>query len=266
MDVAAYLERLAYQGPRTPELAVLRALQRAHLRHVPFENLDIALGRPLVLDEAALFAKVVRRRRGGFCYELNGLFAALLRALGFDVTALSARVLSDGQLGPEFDHMALLVQSPGAASERYLVDVGFGASFEEPLRLDVSEPQPQPVGVYRVSQSAGLWWMHELDADGQAVDGYAFSLTPRQLADYAPMCVWQQTAPESTFTRKRVCTRATPDGRLTYSGTGAANRLSLTRPSGREEITLTSPAQCAALLDEHFGLRLDADLAPWFMA
>lgn len=170
MNVDAYLDRIGYAGPRAPEAATLRALHRAHLLAVPFENLDIALGRPLALDEAALFDKIVRRGRGGFCYELNSLFAALLRALGFDVALLSARVLTDGQPGPEFDHMTLLVQRPADAGapgpQRCLADVGFGASFLEPLPPDSPDLQRQAPGIFRVSRSGDQWWMHAADFFG----------------------------------------------------------------------------------------------------
>src|SRR5437660_12879903 len=110
MDIQAYLQRIDYTGPLVPSAKTLRLLQVAHLRTIPFENLSIHSGEPIVLDDDALFEKIVRRRRGGFCYELNGLFAALLRALGFDVKMLSARVANDERIfGPDFDHMALLV-------------------------------------------------------------------------------------------------------------------------------------------------------------
>src|SRR5262245_27861823 len=126
--IDAYLGRIGYTGSRAPTLEVLRALHRAHLYAVPFENLDIHAGRRIVLDQDALFQKVVTHRRGGFCYELNGLFAALLRKLGFDVTLLSGRVHNDGGFGPEYDHMTLLVKLDG----RWLADVGFGSSFHDP--------------------------------------------------------------------------------------------------------------------------------------
>src|SRR5437762_14222540 len=101
MHVGAYLQRINYRGSPEPNAQTLRELHRAHMLTVPFENLDIHLGRPITLGQAALFDKIVTRRRGGFCYELNGLFAALLRALGFDVTMLSARVArADGSFGP----------------------------------------------------------------------------------------------------------------------------------------------------------------------
>src|ERR1043165_6754189 len=132
--IDAYLARIAYSGPGDTTAATLRALHERHLLTVPFENLDIHLGREILTDEQRIVDKVVRRRRGGFCYELNGAFAALLRALGFDVEMLSARVpRADGTTSPEFDHMTLLVRAGG---ERWLAGVGFGECFLHPLRID----------------------------------------------------------------------------------------------------------------------------------
>lgn len=248
MNVDAYLRRIQYPGPRDATLETLRALHQAHLLTVPFENLDIHLGRPIVLDEAAFFDKIVTRRRGGYCYELNGLFAWLLRGLGFDVTLLSARVAEEGgQFGPEFDHLVLLVQLEG----RWLADVGFGESFRDPLRLDDPEPQVQPFGAYRVSHEGGQWLMQERRPDGQwNADGYTFTLQPRQLSEFAAMCRWQQTAPESHFVQKRICSRATPDGRITLSD----GRLIVTANGQRQERMLSSEAEYAAVLREYFGL------------
>jgi N-hydroxyarylamine O-acetyltransferase len=110
MNTTSYLERIGYYGPLSPTAETLRRLHVAHLMSVPFENLSIHLGEPIVLEDAALFDKVVAHRRGGFCYELNGLFAWLLRALGFRVTMLAAEVRNArGEWGAPFDHMALLV-------------------------------------------------------------------------------------------------------------------------------------------------------------
>src|SRR5437763_17007860 len=123
MNVTAYLERINYHGATEPSAATLRDLHRAHLLTVPFENLDIHLGREIDLDDERLYAKIVERRRGGFCYELNGAFAALLRELGFNVKKLAAGVArADGGFSPLFDHMALVVE----LEERWPASVGFG--------------------------------------------------------------------------------------------------------------------------------------------
>src|SRR5919204_4173614 len=146
MNIELYLQRINYLGSLDPTAETLRALHVAHLLAVPFENLNIGMGWPIVLDQAALFDKIVVRRRGGFCYELNGLFAALLRALGFGVTMLAARANGRDGLGPPFDHLALRVDAP----EPYLADVGFGRFSQHPIRLDTGDEQADPEGVLRV--------------------------------------------------------------------------------------------------------------------
>ena len=148
MDVQAYLERIEYQGSLTCDHETLRQLHLSHLLHVPFENLSIHAHEPIVLNDVALFEKVVTRRRGGFCYELNGLFAALLRELGFEVSMLSAQVASDqGEFSPDFDHMTLMV---GIKQARWLADVGFGDSFIEPLALETERENRQRESTYRI--------------------------------------------------------------------------------------------------------------------
>src|SRR6266436_8417567 len=150
MDIAAYIERIGYSGPLTPDSETLRGLHRAHLWTVPFENLDISYGRKIVLDEDALVRKVVEERRGGFCYELNGAFTALLRELAFRVTLLSARVLrSDGSMSPEFDHLTLRVD----LEEPWLVDVGFGDLFQEPLLLKPKLEQHRGDDIFRIVEN-----------------------------------------------------------------------------------------------------------------
>jgi N-hydroxyarylamine O-acetyltransferase len=248
MNLPAYLQRLNYTGPLDPTAETLRALHQSHLLAVPFENLDIHLGWPIIPDETAFFHKIVEGRRGGFCYELNGLFAALLRELGFDVTLLSARVArAGGGFGPEFDHLTLLVQ----LEERWLTDVGFGESFREPLRLVDPGEQVQTVGTYRLTQDGADWtyWEHDETAGWQAQ--YRFTLQPRRLADFAEMCHYMQTSPESHFTQKRICSLATPEGRVTL----ADFHLIITTHGQRQERELTSQEYKSALR-EYFGIDL----------
>ena len=245
MDVAAYLARIGAPVPGAVDVASLAGLHHAHLLRVPFENLDVHLGRPIRLDVAALHRKVVGERRGGFCYELNGLFAALLEALGFRVTRVSARVHGeDGRVGPPFDHLALLVD----LEERWLCDVGFGDSFLTPLRL--REGEQEALGHrFRLVRLPDEAWRLERAQEGGWVAQYAFSEAPQALADFAPMCHHHQTSPASTFTRKRVCTLATPEGRVTLRD----GRLLVTRAGAKTERTVT-PEEADALLVETFGM------------
>ncbi|MBO0799737.1 MAG: arylamine N-acetyltransferase [Blastocatellia bacterium] len=252
MNVRSYLDRIGYHGSLAPTAEVLRELQVAHLSTVPFENLSIHAGEPIVLADQALFEKIVMRRRGGFCYELNGLFAALLRALGFDVRMLSAEVAhSEGGFGPAFDHMALLV----SLDDRWLVDVGFGDSFREPLAVDNRNEQQQNGRIYRIESSRThltLIWRDER-AGSEWKAQYRFTLQPYEYADYEEMCRYHQTSPASHFRQGRICTRATSNGRITLSG-----RRLITNSHGiRQERLLNNEEEVALALREHFGIEED---------
>ena len=252
MDVDQYLRRIAANPVSRPDLTALRHLQHAHLHAVPFENLDIRCGRPLALDEAALFDKIVTRRRGGICYELNTLFAALLRALGFQVSLLAAEVATgETTFGPAFDHMALLVV---IAERRFLADVGFGDSFQEPLDLDQRGEQPQDTAAYEVRQD-GPWHvvMRRPHAQGSAsAASFRFQAEPREVVDFGPMCLHHQSSPQSHFTRKDICSVATRDGRITISG----NQLIETRAGSKVIRELRDPAEHGLALKAHFGVVL----------
>jgi N-hydroxyarylamine O-acetyltransferase len=247
LDIAAYLERINYRGSQAPTAETLRALQEAHLLAVPFENLSIHNGQRIILEEEALFDKVITRRRGGFCYELNGLFAALLRALGFEVDMLSARVANAaGEFGPDFDHMTLMVR----LDQRWLADVGFGDSFLKPLLIDKREEQVQQDRAFKiVSDSDRLFlWQRENGDEWKAQ--YSFNLQPFSFHHYAEMCHYHQTSSQSHFTQKRVCTRATPKGRITLSEL----RLITTENGERNEQILPDELEYAKALRQHFGI------------
>jgi N-hydroxyarylamine O-acetyltransferase len=249
VDVASYLARLAYRDPTEPTVETLRALHRAHLLAVPFENLDIAAGRKIVVDEEAILRKVVEQRRGGFCYELNSAFAALLRALGFRVTLLSARVSrAAGGEGPEFDHLTLRVD----LQRSWLADVGFGDSFLEPLPWESGTEQVDPVGTFRLTQLGERLQLEKAESDGNWKRQYSFAQQARNLQDFADMCHYHQTSPESHFTQNRICTRATPDGRITLSGM----KLIATHNGRREEKMLSSDEEWKETLHQSFGIKL----------
>ena len=247
-DVQAYLDRIGYSGPTTPTLETLRATHRAHLLTVPFENLDIGLGRKIVIDEDAFVGKVVQLRRGGFCYELNGAFSALLRALGFQVKLLSAGVArDDGGRGPEFDHLALRVD----LDEPWLADVGFGDSFLDTLRLRVDLEQSDPAGRFQLVQAGDRIELKRV-FDGNWKRQYSFTLQPRRLNDFAAMCDYHQTSPDSHFTQNKICTLPTLEGRVTLSGM----RLIETTDGRKTERTLTSQKEWEDQLRVRFGIVL----------
>jgi N-hydroxyarylamine O-acetyltransferase len=244
LDVDRYLERIGYAGPVTPTPETLRRIHAAHMRTVPFENLSVRRGEPIALEPAALFDKIVLRRRGGFCYELNGLFAALLEALGFRVSRLAGRV---GPAGIDFDHMALRVD----LDEPWLADVGFGDSFVFPLRLDDREAQQGGCGRrYRLDPAdGGLLLVREEEQGWQRQ--YLFTLQQWPLSAFEGGCRYHQTSPKSSFTQKTVISRATQTGRITLS----ERRLIVTSHGVRSEIDLGDDAAVARALAEHFDIR-----------
>jgi len=254
LDVKAYLERINYRGPLAVTAETLRALHVAHMTAVPFENLSIHASEPVVLEDGALFDKIVVRRRGGFCYEDNGLFAALLRELGFQVSMLSAEVANpEGVFSPAFDHMALLV----TLEERWLADVGFGDSFVEPLRLDERGEQAQGRHAYRIAPDGDYLVMSRRDTGGGEWEPqYRFTLRPHVYADFAERCRYQQTSPDSHFTRNRICSRVAGDGgRLTLSG---MRFIEIDANGARRERLLADDGEYAAVLREHFGIEMSS--------
>ncbi|MGW3650238.1 arylamine N-acetyltransferase family protein [Streptomyces sp. NPDC000878] len=259
----AYLRRLGAERPARPTLDVLRELQLRHLMTVPFENLSIHLGEKIVLEENRLLEKVVGARRGGFCYELNGVFGALLTALGFDVTLLAARVYGDeGRLGIPYDHLVLRVRVRAVDGGDWLVDVGFGAHSHHPLAMGERGEQEDPGGVFRVVEAgAGAEGVGEGEGDPGDLDvvrdggrQYRVELRPRVLGDFVAGAWWHSTSPESHFTRSLVCSRVTEDGgRNTLSG----RIFTVTAPGGEKEVReLGADSEVLAVYRERFGIEL----------
>lgn len=245
-SAARYLDRIGLAGPVPVDRDGLALLMARHLATVPFENLSIHLSEPIVLAEDALVAKIVDRRRGGFCYELNGAFAALLDHVGFRVTRLAARVFDGKGLGPPFDHMTLRVD----LDRPRLIDVGFGRFTAAPVLLDEAGDQQDPAGVVRIEPAP----YDDLDVvlDGQLQ--FRIDQRPRELEEFAATCWYQQTAPASHFTTSLTCSLPTPDGRVTLS-----DRLLITTTRGvRAEQELGGDAEVLAAYRDHFGIELDS--------
>jgi N-hydroxyarylamine O-acetyltransferase len=245
MDVDAYLARLGVAWPAAADLATLRHLQERHLAAVPFENLSIHLGEPVELAVEALSGKIVDRRRGGFCYELNGLFAALLRELGYAASLHAAQVFRpDGTLGPPLDHAAIVVE----LDEPWLVDVGFGRFSRHPLRLSGVDAQSDPDGEFLVLDAPH----GDLDVVQDGKPQYRLERRSRPLSDFVPMAWWQATSPESHFTKSLTCSRPTSQGRVTLSG----DKLIETVDGVRHEVVLPTEAAIRLAYRVYFGLPL----------
>jgi N-hydroxyarylamine O-acetyltransferase len=246
---ADYLDRIGASQPAEPTLDALAELALAHLYSVPFENLDIASGRRLSIELEAIYDKVVTRRRGGFCYEVNGLFAWLLRELGYDVTLLAAEVPDPPDGGPRHPraHLVLLVDLDGP----WLVDVGWGEAYRRPFALRAGNEHTDPfLGSYLLEESDGRWQVREGRNGADSRVAYRFELTPRELGDFAEACRWQETE-SPFFTRHRFCTIATPGGRTTLMD----DRL-IVSASGERTLRTVDETDVPRLLAELFGVVL----------
>lgn len=246
MEVRQYLDRLHVEDVGPPTIEQLAFLHEQHLLRVPFENLDIQLGVPIVLEEDNILKKIVDDRRGGFCYELNTAFAWLLRQLGYNVKMFAAEVArEEGGFGIPFDHMVLHVMLDGA----WLADVGFGDSFRYPVPL-MSEVSIEQLGDrYRFSTEED-WWITERARwnDVAFKPQYRFTLVSRRLEEFEPGCRYHQTSPASTFTQKTVCTRALPGGRVTLT----KDNIIKTQHRVRSEEAIESHGQWVKALKEWF--------------
>ncbi|NOT03802.1 MAG: arylamine N-acetyltransferase [Anaerolineales bacterium] len=252
MKLDKYLHRIGYTPSASADIKTLRGLQAAHMLTVPFENLDIGF-RPILLDENSLWSKLITHKRGGFCYELNGLFAWLLKEIGFEVTYFNARVYSqkDNTFGMDFDHLTLMVRIPHE-STRWLVDVGFGDSFTQPLNIDDTNEQVQGLRGYWVEAFRDGYQLWQRNYDGSRERQYFFDLIPRRFPDeYLDACLYHQTSPESMFTRKRIITRLTEDGRVSLD-----NEKLIITSNGERTTQEVKEAERTSLLKKYFDVTL----------
>lgn len=212
LDLAAYLQRTGYAGHIAPTLQALQALHLAHATRIPFENLDILLGRPIALDLPAIQAKLVAQRRGGYCFEHNLLFAAVLRAFGFDLTQLAARVRYRSTALLPRTHMLLLVEAEG---RRWLADVGFGGEgLLLPVPFGTGEEVQHYAWRYRVIEELGSGWVLQSQRDGHWHDLYAFTLEPQLAVDYEIANHYVSTHPRSRFVQTLTVQLPHPERRL----------------------------------------------------
>jgi N-hydroxyarylamine O-acetyltransferase len=256
MILSDYFDRIGYSGPRTPDFTTLDALMRAHIAAVPFENLDVQLGNPVTIDIPSVFAKLVGRRRGGWCYENNGLFGRVLSELGFDVRRLSAGVLrsvrGDVALG---NHLVLVVTIDG---KPWLVDVGFGGTQAAPIPLAEGETIHPPFLLALRMLDDGYWRLEERYRDGDPF-GFDFRADAADEALLAQQCEALQSEPDSIFVQNLVVQRRLDDRHLTLRG-----RVLLERGTGGETRHLIGDAaEFVTVLRERFGLDMPETAALW---
>ncbi len=251
VDLKSYAERIEYGGEFAPALATLRDLHLAHATHIPFENLDILLGRPIRLDLESITAKLIDARRGGYCFEQNALFAAVLETIGFRVTRLAARVrMGSTEVRPR-SHMLVAVD---VDEEKWLADVGFGGDgLLLPVQLKTDEVQRHFDWQYRVIREAACFVLQTLRPQGW-FDLYSFTLEEQHPADYEVSNYFTSTYPSSPFVTRLVAQRPGKDMRLTLVN----RQLTEQRPHGVSETTLADDDALLNTLAERFGLRFPA--------
>ncbi|MFT7619865.1 MAG: N-hydroxyarylamine O-acetyltransferase [Planctomycetota bacterium] len=251
VTVKNYLDRLQFSSAPSIDANGLSKLHERHLLTIPFENADIYIQKPISLEIEAILDKVVNRRRGGFCYELNGAFAWLLKELGFTVHMLEANVTNDaGEFGIPFDHAVLRVDF----DKPYLVDVGFGRGFLNPLEWEYRE---------EVRERGGKWQLRDDKAGGLLLETFerksmrfkpVYRVNPGRwdLKDFGEGCEYHQTSPDSPFTGGLICTIAAPDGRVTIRD----SVLVIERNGRREETPLADDDALAREVRRYFGFSL----------
>lgn len=244
-----YLQRIKLATELTTTRQLLDEIHYSHLTNIPFENIDITLGKDITLSEQVILDKVLNKRRGGFCYELNYSLYLLLITIGFDVTMLSARVFNGSSYGPEFDHSLLLINLDG---EQIIADVGFGDSFQLPFPIDGSVHK-EGMNFYKVDNEEGVYTLWKSTDGDEWLPLYIFTLALRKLSEFEDMCVHQQTSSESNFTKGMVCTVPIENGRKTLSG----NKMITTVNGVKSEQTIDNEALFYQLLENTFGIELN---------
>jgi N-hydroxyarylamine O-acetyltransferase len=210
MDLVSYLERINYTGDLDISIKTLFGLHKSHVFNVPFENLDIHYKRTFTLDPTSVYQKVVSFKRGGFCYELNQLFNELLSGLGFNSRILAARVYDNSDPGPEYDHMAIMVQTDST----FLADVGFGDFFIHPIEIKTGI-QSDGRNYFKIEPVDSESFDVFMSADGISFEKkYIFSLRQVIPSDFNESCIKKQTCPDSHFVRNTMCTLPTKSGRI----------------------------------------------------
>ncbi len=253
MKLDNYLRRIDYRQNPQNNLQTLNELHKKHVFAIPFEDLDIHLKKPLRIDVASLYQKIVVEKRGGFCYELNFLFYSLLKELGFDVQIISARIYEKKEkLGVEFDHLAIIVQ----LEEKWLIDVGFGNLFTEPMKI------PSKIDNYVYKERDSIYKINQLSESNYILSEskkgykfkkiYAFDTNPRKIEEFYEQIDFKQYSEESYFVKNKICTIPTNQGRITLFN----NKFIKTIGEEKQERTIQNDEEFYQILKEEFDIHI----------
>jgi N-hydroxyarylamine O-acetyltransferase len=249
-NLDSYFERINYQGSTEAGENALRDIHIAHTLNIPFENLDVFYRKPILLDGASLYKKIVKERRGGYCFEMNGIFSLVLQEMGFNVTNLLARVTIDGSHYTTKTHQVILVET---GRNRWLADVGFGnEGIIAPLILEENTEQKQFAHTYRIlSHSTFCYVVQKKNEDGYH-PLYAFTLEECSPDDFLMSNHFTSTFPESFFLTMRMCTMPTKDGRITLTD----SHFKVVEKNTVSDAPIANDDEFNAILKERFGLDL----------
>ena len=254
MNQQLYLDRIGFTDVVKNDFSTLEKLQHQHLFAIPFEDLDIQFGIPIILDTEIIYQKIIEGNRGGYCYELNGLFCELLKSLGFEAYLISGRITKGKNIGPEYDHLAIVVV---INETKYLVDVGYGDFSLMPLAIDSTLAQFDGRNHYCIKkvffEGVEYYSVGKLKSYDQRFHSeYFFTLQPNILSDFDRINYQKQTAGNSHFTNNLICSLPTMCGR-----TSLINQRLVQSIDGIKTETHIELEQLSEVLSTHFGIDFD---------
>jgi len=250
-QTSKYLNRIKYSDDLSPTLNLLYKLQKQHLLNVPFENLDIQYGNKIDLDIDKIYDKIINRTRGGFCYELNGLFNTLLKSLGFETKIISARVFNrkSNEYSTEYDHLAVLVQIEEC---EYLADIGFGEFAFNPLKFELNNILHDERGDYIFDKYDNEYFRVSKIENDEIVPQYIFKNIHREFSEFSEMCSFHQTNPKSHFTQNKLISLPNRNGRISLSG----DKFKITENGNSTEIPINNEEEFSEKLKQYFNIEL----------
>lgn len=251
MILEEYLNRIKYKEKIKLNIKTLKELHKYHILSIPFEDLDIHLNNPIKLDLESVYKKVILKNRGGFCYELNFLFYNFLKQIGFECKIVSSKIYDkNGTLGPEFDHMSIIVK----LEENWLLDVGYGDLFIEPLKIKGKHSKKDWFKTYQLNKTGETTYLLSESRNGATFKKrYEFDERPRRIEAFYDQCEFKQYSENSYFVKNRICTIPTKRGRITLLN----NKLIKREGELREEYEIKTESRFYQLLKEEFGIELE---------